>query len=182
MNLLVRTLKFPVRTVYVGLLDLRQQWRYNKNLGFLYDGLRQQWYKLFMGNLGSHSYIQNVRMAYPQNIFIGDNVTIGHGVYINATPKVHIGDNTMISSGGSLLTASHDLSDEDLHASVEALPIRIGSNCWVASNCTILGGVTIGDRAIIAAGAVVTRDVEAGTVVAGIPAKEIKKRTHSGNG
>lgn len=54
-------------------------------------------------------------------------------------------------------------------------PIRLGKNVWVGSHSTILPGVTIGDNAIIAAGAVVTRDVPADTVAGGVPARELKK-------
>ena len=54
-------------------------------------------------------------------------------------------------------------------------PITVGRNVWVGSNSTILSGVTIGDNAVIAAGAVVTKDVEANTVVGGVPAKFIKR-------
>ena len=176
MKRVLRIVRWPVRYLYIQYRIFGNYWRFNKNFGFLYDGLRQLWYRMFLGNLGSRSNIQNVKMGYPQNIFIGNHVSIGHGVFINATAEVHIGDNTMISTGCVLHTAGHNLADADLHESVEAKPISIGSNCWIASNSTVLGGVTVGDRAIVGAGSVVTRDVEPGMVVAGIPAKVIKSR------
>ncbi|MBJ7326566.1 MAG: hypothetical protein JHC52_04385 [Chthoniobacterales bacterium] len=58
----------------------------------------------------------------------------------------------------------------------ELLPTKIGRDVWIGANAVILGGVTIGDGAVVAAGAVVTKDVEAGAVVAGVPARLLRKR------
>jgi acetyltransferase-like isoleucine patch superfamily enzyme len=59
---------------------------------------------------------------------------------------------------------------------VQPGPAKIGRDVWIGANAVILGGVTIGDGAVIAAGAVVNRDVEAGAVVAGVPAREVRRR------
>ena len=56
------------------------------------------------------------------------------------------------------------------------MPTKIGRDVWIGANAVILGGVTIGDGAVVAAGAVVTKDVEAGAIVAGVPAKVVKRR------
>ena len=58
----------------------------------------------------------------------------------------------------------------------ELLPTKIGRDVWIGANAVILGGVTIGDGAVVAAGAVVTKDVEAGAIVAGVPARLLRKR------
>ena len=71
-------------------------------------------------------------------------------------------------------TLNHDL-DPKKRQSMIPRSIRVGKNVWIGSHATILQGVNIGDNAVIAAGAVVTKDVEADSVVAGVPAKPVKK-------
>lgn len=74
----------------------------------------------------------------------------------------------------------HNLAP-DKRATVIPSPVRIGCNVWIGSHATILRGVTIGDNAVVAAGAVVTEDVPANTIVGGIPAKIIKHIDENGN-
>ena len=71
-------------------------------------------------------------------------------------------------------TLDHGLAPEDRHTTCPA-PIVLGKNVWVGANATILRGVTIGDNAVVAAGAVVTKDIPADTVAGGVPAKAIRK-------
>ena len=85
-----------------------------------------------------------------------------------------LSDNATVSQGVKLCTASHDISSKIMELTYE--PITIGANAWVAGWSIILPGVTIGEGAVVAAGAVVTKDVEPWTVVGGNPAKLIKKR------
>lgn len=109
----------------------------------------------------------------------GLNITIGKNVFINACCNfqdqggIHIGDGSLIGHKVVLATLNHGLAPED-RGTLYPAPIVIGRNVWVGASATILGGVTIGDNAIIAAGAVVRKDVAANTIVAGVPAKEIK--------
>jgi putative colanic acid biosynthesis acetyltransferase WcaF len=88
--------------------------------------------------------------------------------------SIEIGEKTCIGEQVKLLTGYHDITTRNF--AFKTKPIRIGSACWVATAATILPGVTIGDGAIVAAGAVVTKDVEPWTVVGGNPAKFIKMR------
>ena len=69
-------------------------------------------------------------------------------------------------------TLNHGVKASERHAS-EPKPVVMGKKVWIGANCTLLPGVTIGDNAIIAAGAVVTKDVEENTIVGGVPAKKI---------
>ena len=87
---------------------------------------------------------------------------------------VTIGDGCQIGHNVVFATLNHGLQPEERGITYPA-PIVLGKNVWVGSNSTILQGVTIGDNAVIAAGAVVTKDVEAGTIVGGVPARFIKK-------
>ena len=75
-----------------------------------------------------------------------------------------------------IATLNHDM-DPEKRQQLHPVPVHIGKGVWVGANATITPGVTIGDDAIVAAGAVVTKDVEAGTVVAGVPAKVVKRIT-----
>jgi putative colanic acid biosynthesis acetyltransferase WcaF len=85
-----------------------------------------------------------------------------------------IGDQTIVSQWGKLCTGSHDISSKTME--LITAPIVIKANSWIAGWSIILPGITIGEGAVIAAGAVVTKDVEPWTVVGGNPAKVIKKR------
>ena len=96
----------------------------------------------------------------------GKNIKVGENVFINAC--CHIGHNVVFA------TLNHGIAPKDRYHTYPA-PIVLGKNVWVGSNATILQGVNIGDNAIVGAGAVVTRNVEANTIVGGIPAKLIKR-------
>ena len=109
---------------------------------------------------------------YPQLVSIGDNVRINEGVYMNAREKITIGNSVHISSFVIINTGS--LVPGDLEKHTES-PVVIEDDVWIASGCIIGPGVRIGKGSIIAAGAVVTTDVEPYTLVGGVPAKEIKK-------
>ena len=84
-----------------------------------------------------------------------------------------IGDGCLIGHNVVFATLNHDENPANRIAMTYA-PIVLGKNVWVGSNSTILQGVTIGDGAIVAAGAVVTKDVPANTIVGGVPAKPIR--------
>lgn len=109
----------------------------------------------------------------------GKNITVGKNVFINSGCKfqdqggITIGDGSLIGHNVVLATLNHD-SDPKKRSSMYPAPIVIGKNVWIGSNATILPGVSIGDGAIIAAGAVVTKDVDENVVVGGVPAKPIK--------
>lgn len=109
----------------------------------------------------------------------GININLGKNIFINANcafqdqGKITIGDNCLIGHNVVFATINHE---QEVAKRLNNIlkPIVLGKGVWVGSNSTILSGVTIGDGAIIAAGSVVTKDVEAGTIVGGVPAKFIK--------
>ena len=110
----------------------------------------------------------------------GKNITVGKNVFINSCCHfqdqggIIIGDNVLIGHSVVIATLNHN-QDPNKRASILPKPVKIGNNVWIGSNATILGGVEIQDGAIIAAGAVVTKNVEKNTIVGGIPAEVIKK-------
>lgn len=109
----------------------------------------------------------------------GKNITIGRHVFINAGCKLQdqggitIGDGALIGHNVVMATLNHDPVPEN-RGTMHPAPIVMGKHVWIGANATILPGVTIGDGAIVAAGAVVTKNVAANTVVGGVPAKFIK--------
>ena len=100
--------------------------------------------------------------------------SVGENSWIQAQAEVYIGKNVCIGEFAKIITGSHDLQSPTFD--LKELPIRIEDNCWIATGAIVLQGVTIGEGAVVAAGAVVTKDVAPWTVVAGNPAKFIKKR------
>ncbi len=85
-----------------------------------------------------------------------------------------LGDNATVSQGVKLCTAGHDIASKIMELTIA--PIVIGANAWVAGWSIVLPGVSVGEGAVVGAGAVVTKDVEPWTVVGGNPATVIKKR------
>lgn len=110
---------------------------------------------------------------FGKNIHLGENVFINAGCKFQDQGGIYIGDNVLIGHNVVLATLNHDENPERRGNLIPGA-INIGDNVWIGSNATILAGVTIGDGAIIAAGAVVTKDVDENTIVAGVPAKYIR--------
>lgn len=109
----------------------------------------------------------------------GKNITVGKNVFINACCHfqdqggITLGDNCLVGHNVVFATLNHGFAPEERQSMLPA-PIVVGRNVWIGSNSTILQGVTIGDNSIIAAGSVVTKDVPANAIVAGVPARFIR--------
>lgn len=114
------------------------------------------------------------RIDYPWNFSVGDRSSIGEHAWVYCLNRITIGKNCCIGEDVKLLTGSHDL--ESATFDLVTKPIVIRDKVWIATGAIVLPGVTIGEGAVVAAGAVVTKDVEPWTVVGGNPAKFIKKR------
>ena len=109
------------------------------------------------------------------NIRVGRNVFINQACVLNDIGGIEIGDEVMISPRVSLLTAGHPLDPGRRRRQIVAAPIAIGRNVWLGAGATVLQGVTVGPDAVVAAGAIVTRDVPPRALVAGVPARVVRE-------
>lgn len=136
-------------------------------------------FREIMGRLTGKKIDDTFRLFPPFYTDFGKNITIGKDVFINSgchfqdQAGIEIGDGALIGHNVVLATINHDLDPKENRKNHYA-PIKIGTHVWIGSNATILPGVTVGDYAVVAAGAVVTKDVPAMTVVGGVPAKVLK--------
>lgn len=119
--------------------------------------------------------------VFTPKLNIGDNVCIQDYCHIGCVDKVHIGDNTLIASKVIITDHFHgDISEKDLQyppdkRPLSHKPIHIGNNVWIGDGACIMPGVTLGDNVIVGANSVVTKSFDAGSVIAGVPARIIKE-------
>ncbi|EJL37694.1 acyltransferase family protein [Caulobacter sp. AP07] len=110
----------------------------------------------------------------------GENIRVGRNVFINQNCTLYdlggidIGDDVMIGPNVSLITSGHPIEPSQRRAGVTAAPIVIDRNVWIGAGATVIGGVTVGENSVVAAGSVVTKDVPPNTLVGGNPAKIIR--------
>jgi maltose O-acetyltransferase len=116
------------------------------------------------------------RASSHKRLHIGTKTVLTVGLVFNLDDHITIHDGVTIGPYCLLYTSSHSIGDASFRCGSELItaPIVIGAGAWVALNCTILPGVTIGSGAVVAAGSVVTEDVAPNTMVGGVPAKFIK--------
>ena len=161
--------------------------RYN-NLPYSDRSKRYQMLREQLGSVGTNvSAGDGLIIGFGDNIPIGKNVSINYRCMLIDCNTISIGNDVLIAPGVQMNTASHpthleerltpdwDPSSGEYRWRTYALPIRIGNGCWIGANAVILGGVSIGDGAVVAAGAVVTKDIPPHVLAAGVPAKVIKK-------
>lgn len=144
--------------------------------------VRHGWYRHILGwqisptasiLLGQHIQMGKIR-ASGKKVSIGAGTVINRGCLLYTTGGLIIGEQVSIGDGVWLVTGSHDMNDPrfpDIYK-----PIVIEHHAWIGIRATILAGVTIGEGAVVMAGAVVTRDVPPYAVVGGVPAKAVRAR------
>lgn len=137
--------------------------------------IRRNFYKRCGMNIGQGTVLNMSQyIVIPSNIKIGNNTHINKGCTLDARCPINIGNNVSISYNVSIITGGHDVYATNFSAIYK--PIEIKDFVWIGLNSIILQGVTIGQGAVVAAGSVVTTNVEEYTIVGGIPAKKIGNR------
>ncbi|PKL22027.1 MAG: acyltransferase [Spirochaetae bacterium HGW-Spirochaetae-4] len=114
-----------------------------------------------------------------ESLTIGDNVGISQGAFISVRGSIKIGNDVIIGPAVTMISENHKSQEKEIiirDQGTDRQGIIICNNCWIGANVTILDGVRIGTGAIIAAGAVVTKDIKDYEIVGGVPAKVIKIR------
>ncbi|MFP5226815.1 MAG: sugar O-acetyltransferase [Acidobacteriota bacterium] len=111
----------------------------------------------------------------------GTDLRVGRNVFINQNCTFYdlggldIADDAMIGPNVSLITSGHPLEPSQRRACVVARPIVLERNVWIAAGATVIGGVTVGENSVVAAGSVVTKDIPPNTLVGGNPARVIRR-------
>ncbi|MEA2432217.1 MAG: hypothetical protein QOI19_2690 [Thermoleophilaceae bacterium] len=138
------------------------------------DAIRQAWSELTGTAVdATFSLIPPVYSEHGLSIRVGRNVFINQGCTLNDIGGIEIGDDVLIGPRVSLITSGHPLDPNQRRRQIVAAPIVIQRNVWLGAGAMVLQGVTVGEDSVVAAGAVVTRDVPSGTLVAGVPAQVV---------
>ena len=170
--------------LYNPLLDGLAEERLNaKSLCFEYNSTepaniekREAIMRKLLGKFGDNFLIeQPFQCDYGYNIEIGENFYANHNLIILDPAKVTFGDNVFLGPNCSFYTPEHPIDAKTRNSGLEyAKPIKIGNNVWFGGGVNVLGGVTIGDNAVIGAGSVVVKDIPANSVAVGNPCRVIR--------
>lgn len=136
---------------------------------------RNAWYRRSGMHLPPSSSIHwRAEFYAPERIVVGEHCTIGDSCFLDGRSGLTIGDSVNLGSHVTIYTREHDVNSPDFAET--GSPVVVGTHAWISSHSIVLPGVTIGEGAVVAAGAVVTRDVPPFTIVGGNPAKVIGER------
>ena len=143
-------------------------------------GMRAGWYRSRLNALGENPvFSPHVQIANPERVEIGDNVAINYFAMIVAFGRIEIGNDVLIGPHVMIHSGNHKYSDPNAKIRNQDhcyKPITIGDDVWIGAHAIILQGTSIGRGAVVGAGAVVNKDIEPYTVVAGVPATKIGER------
>jgi maltose O-acetyltransferase len=156
-------------------LDFALMWIHLFNDNIPSHGFRRWIFRLAGGGIGPGSVIHmGARYFQPSGIQIGKDTIIGYRSFLDGRDTLKIGSHVDIASEVMIYNSEHDIGSDDFHAITA--PVEIGDYVFIGPRSIILPGVTVGRGAIIAAGAVVTKNVPEYTIVGGIPAVPIGVR------
>lgn len=132
--------------------------------------------RTILGSAGKNISVQSrFNCDNGQNIHVGDDFLSNYNLTILDVAPVHIGNNVMIGPNVDIYTVNHPLTATGRRKWLaKGSPVKIGNDVWIGGKVSIMPGVTIGNNVVVAAGAVVTKDVPDNTLVGGVPAKVIK--------
>lgn len=173
-NVLRRVLPLPVRAL---LRDPDIHFVLMSAIGHVPSGrLRHLYYRAVLDvRIGRRARINGRAEIRPGHIEIGDGTIVGHDAILDGRKGIYLGRAVNLSSEVAIWTLQHDPQDPDFLS--HGGPVVVHDRAWLSFRTTILPGVTIGEGAVVAANATVTKDVEPYTIVAGTPAAPIGKRT-----
>lgn len=146
-------------------------------VGVLFRWLVLRW---IVSAEGPFRVLEQVTIEFPRRLSLGAHVGINYGAWINARGGISIGADTIVGPYAVIHSANHRYEDSEVPVRSQGYllePVSIGRDVWIGAHATVLPGVSIGDGAVIGAGAVVTRDVHPGAVVGGVPARPIGSRS-----
>lgn len=136
--------------------------------------------KVYGANIGRRVvFYQGVWIFTGRNLHLGNDVDLAADVLITTDGGVSIGDRSLVGYRSCILSSNHEIPPKPAKifgAGHSMASVVIGPDVWIGANCTILPGVSIGEGSVVAAGSVVTKDVGAFQIVAGVPAKLLKIR------
>jgi len=131
--------------------------------------------KMFGAKIGLGVVLKpSINIKYPWNLEIGDYSWIGEGAWLDSLGKIKIGQHCCLSQGVYFCTGNHDWTDPAFGLIVK--PITVEDGAWVGARATVLPGVTIGSRSVLAAGSVVAKNTIPNMIYAGDPAQPVKER------
>ena len=161
--------------IYVQLWWLIQATLFAWSPQFAY-GWRRLLLKIFGAKIGKIVIIRpSVKLTYPWKVKIGDNSWIGDEVILYSLGEIIIGSDSVISQKSYICTGSHSTYSPEFK--IFAKPIRIGNQCWIATDVFIAPGMTIGDGAVVGARSSVFNDIPAEMICMGSPAEPVKRRS-----
>jgi putative colanic acid biosynthesis acetyltransferase WcaF len=153
---------------FISLLLLESGW-------FPFSGPKRSILRMFGAKIGRGLVIKpRVWIKFPWRLVVGDHCWIGQGAWIDNLADVRLGNHVCVSQQVYICTGSHNHRSSTFNLIVK--PVKIDSGAWLAARTLVLGGVTIGANAIIAAGSVVTGDVSPAVIVGGQPARMMSVR------
>jgi maltose O-acetyltransferase len=151
----------------------------------LMSSLRAVYWQMRMKEVGDGARISHrVTIKGETNISIGKNVHVTNNCILDGRGGLSIGDDTMVGFETLIVTGTHNYEQADILIRMQGAyrsPVAIGKDVWLGARTIILPGVTIGDGAVVAAGAVVTRDIPPYAIAGGVPARVIGKRGEKDN-
>lgn len=141
----------------------------------------RKWFDMLLGaRLGKNTFMfRRTELYFPKGLYIGNNSTVGWFTLLDARGGLYIGNNVTIASYVKIIDGKHDINSPKFEASFK--PIIINDYAWICTGSIIIQGIKIGTGAVIAAGAVVTKDVPDYAVVGGNPARVIGTRNKTFN-